>query len=509
MAIKGRKKLILFYPNPRGEYRSLPYPLLYLGRALRETHMDVVLMDEAYDKNLLKYIEEEADNITAVGFSVIFGYQLQTAAALSKQIKSRYPRIVVIWGGPFVSWLTESCLKEDYVDYVVKGQGEEALRTLVNYFISPDGTALENIPGLGYKKGSQLFLNKQTGYHNPFKMLPLDYSSIDLNHYVENGRLHYIASVGCTHFCNFCFVSQVWKGRAFCNNATAIVADIRNFLSVNPSIKYLAFDDTNFFTHKEVVMDFCNLLQQHDITINWCGTTRIRELLELYDDKDLKLLAQAGCDTIYAGGESGDENVLQHLNKKLTVEEIKVFNKKVAAAGIKPSLSFMVLFPDNPGRDLHMTLKLIMQLKTEAPDMVFTMNAYIPMRKNYYYFEALRLGYRFPRDIDSIVKGIREGFVMPWHRKKYFKLLSHFSDFYFRFSNPAFYKTMPPNQQYLYKIIGKLSQGLIRKRFSKSALNRRWDAILFLSVIKVFNLFYKPYRHTRQKSYMTYRAKNF
>lgn len=503
------KKLVLFYPDPRGEYRSLPYPLLSLERVLRGKHVEVVLMDEVFSENLLDFVGKEAANILGVGFSVIFGYQLETAVYCSAQIKQKHPSIPVIWGGPFVSWLTESCLKEDYVDYVVKGQGEQALQWLVDYLSGSRERLPEKIPGLGYKKDGKLYVNRQERHYNPYVLPPVDYSRINLNNYVENGRLHYIASVGCTHYCNFCFVSQVWKGQAFCNNAGAIISDIRYFLSVNPGIRYLAFDDTNFFTHKEAVKDFCALMLQHNIKLNWCGTTRIREFIEQYDEEDLKYLALAGCDTIYAGGESGDENVLQHLNKKLTVAEILLFNKKVAAAGIKPSLSFMVLFPDNPGQDLQQTLKMIMQLKTDAPDLVFTMNAYIPMRKNYYYFEALRHGYCFPKDIDSIVKGIREGFIMPWHRKKYFRLLNHFSGFYFRFSNPLFYKTMPASQQSFYKIIGKMSEGLIRKRFNKSALDNRWDAVLFLGIIKIYNIFHKAYGKTRQKSYMTYRAKNF
>lgn len=501
--------LILFYPNPMGEYNCLPYPLLYLERALRDIDLEVVIIDERFGQNLMTYIEVNAERILAVGFSVILGYQVAGAADYSKKIKNKYPHIPVIWGGAFVNWTPQTCIVEDYIDYIVTGQGEYVLKELIIHLKSSSDNMLGNIAGVGFKKEGHIIFNRSNKYFNPFLLTNINYNLVNINHYVENGSMHYIASVGCSHFCNFCFVSQTWKGRCFCNSAENIINDIRYFLSVNSGIKYLALDDTNFFTHKKTVSEFCRLLVLNNIKLNWCGTTRISEFLELYDDNDLKGLYEAGCDTIYAGGESGDENVLKTLNKKLNIEEIRLFNKRVSAAGIKPSLSFMVLFPDNPEVDLRKTIQLIMQLKCDAPSMVFTINAYIPMRKNKYYFNALNMGYKFPRVMDDIIEGINSGFVMPWHTQQQFGLLKHFSEFYFRFSNPLYYMEMPEKQRWFYKIVNNLSCPLIRKRFRKRFLNFRFDAVFFLAVIRFYSFFFKPTNTTNQKNYMTPRAKNF
>jgi len=501
--------LILFYPNPRGEYNCLPYPLLYLERALRDVDVEVVIIDERFEDNLLDFVDTHHKNIIAVGFSVILGYQVVSAVGYSEKIKSKYPDIPVIWGGAFVNWTPQTCIAEDYVDYIITGQGEYALKELATKLISSSDKALGDIAGLGFKHEGNITLNRPQDFFNPFLLPEINYNLVDLQHYVENGSLHYIASIGCSHFCNFCFVSQTWKGRCFSNSAVNIINDIRYFLTHEPSIKYLALDDTNFFTHKETVFDFCNKLQEYNIKLNWCGTTRISDFLKLYDDNDLERLRKAGCDTLYAGAESGDEAVLKALNKKLTIEEIILFNKKVSQAGIKPSLSFMVLFPDQPMADLKKTLKLIMQLKYDAPAMVFTMNAYIPMRKNAYYFIASRKGYKFPRKMADIVDGINNSFVMPWHNRKQFHLLNQFSEFYFRFANPLYYKEMPENQKWFYRIINRMAFPLIRKRFKRQSLGLRVDAALFRFFIAFFELIYKAPNKTNQKKYMTPRAKNF
>jgi len=501
--------LILFYPNPKGEYNCLPYPLLYLERALKDINIKVVIIDERFDNNLLGFVDAHKDAIIAVGFSVILGYQVVSTVDYSQKIKSKYPDIPIIWGGAFVNWAPQTCIAEDYIDYIITGQGEYVLKELVANLISDSDMVLSEIAGLGFKKEGRVSVNRLQHYFNPFLLPEINYNLIDLQHYVENGSLHYIASVGCSHFCNFCFVSQTWKGRCFSNSAENIIRDIKYFLSKEPSIKYLALDDTNFFTHKETVFDFCKKLNENNINLNWCGTTRISEFLQLYDENDLKKLRIAGCDTIYAGAESGDEKVLKALNKKLTVKEIILFNERVSQAGIKPSLSFMVLFPDAPMADLKKTLQLIMQLKYDAPQMVFTMNAYIPMRKNIYYFKALKLDYKFPRQMAAIVDGINKSFEMPWHNKEQFRILNQFSEYYFRFSNPVYYKEMPKQQRWFYSIINKTAYPFIRYRFKHNSLRFRIDAVIFLFFINIFEFFFKAPNKTNQKNYMTPRAKNF
>ena len=502
-SLQYKNILVLFYPNPKGEYNCLPYPLLYLERALRDLDIEVVIIDERFEDNLLDFVEVHNKNIIAVGFSVILGYQVVSAVDYSQKIKNKFPQMPIIWGGAFVNWTPQTCIAENYIDYIITGQGEFALKELVTKLISPSDKIISDIAGLGFKKEGKIIINRQQNYFDPFLLPEINYELVDLQHYAENGSLHYIASIGCSHFCNFCFVSQTWKGRCFSNSADNIIKDIQYFLSKETSIKYLALDDTNFFTHKETVFDFCNKLVENNIKLNWCGTTRITEFLKLYDENDLKLLRKAGCDTLYAGAESGDETVLKALNKKLTIDEIILFNKRVSHVGIKPSLSFMVLFPDTPMADLEKTLQLIMQLKYDAPQMVFTMNAYIPMRKNSYYFKASELGYKFPRQMAAIVDGINNSFEMPWHNKEQFQLLNQFSEYYFRFSNPLYYKEMPKQQRWFYFIINKMSYPLIRNRFRHRSLKLRADASFFISLIHVYEYFFEAPNKTNQKNYMT------
>ncbi|MDD3875640.1 MAG: radical SAM protein [Bacteroidales bacterium] len=508
--MSGKKKiLVLFYPDPAGEYNCMPYPLLYLERVLRDAKIELKLIDERFDKSLFEYVEENHHQILALGFSVIYGNQLLSASEKAIYIKHKYPYIQLIWGGYFAGWLPEVLIREPYVDFVIKGQGELPLKNLTNALLSSDLNKIQDIGGLYYKHNGHFFSNKPDPNQDPFSWSEVNYKLVDIEKYVNNGNLHYIASLGCNHFCNFCFVSQSWKGNYYCKKADSILADISYFLATVPSIKYISFDDTNFFTHKENVIEFCKKLITHSIKIKWCGTTRISEFLELYSDEDVFLLKQAGCDTVYAGAESGDEEVLFALNKKLSVEKIISFNKILNQNSIKPSLSFMVLFPDNPDRDLGKTLKLIMQLKTDAPEMIFTINAYIPMRKNKYYFVAKKMGWVFPFEIEKIKDFIRYPQSLPWQNKSHFVLLNRFADFYFRFCKADYYKIFPKNQQWFYFVIGKLSFPLIKKRFAKKSISNTWDAAFFLMLIDFFSLFFKSPFKTNQKKYMTPRAKNF
>lgn len=504
-----KNTIALFYPDPGGEYICPPYPLLYLEKELRNKGYDVLLVDERFDGKAEDIIESCKDTLLAVGFSVILGYQVVRAVEASKNIRKQLPELPIVWGGAFVNWTPLTCLNENYIDYILTGQAEYSLPLLLQWLSGDITVPLENIPGLGYHVNGQPVHNKRGIYQSPFEKLPIRYDLLKLSNYVENGSLHYIASVGCTHYCNFCFVSQTWKGRCFSNSATQIINDFDYFLKTCPDIRYIALDDTNFFTHRDTVLALCRSLKERQIKMNWCGTTRIKEFLDLYTDDDLRLLHEAGCDTIYAGGESGDETVLRQLNKRQTVADIITFNRRVSASGIKPSLSFMILFPGQPRVDLVKTLKLIMKLKLDAPAMVFTMNAYIPMRKNTYYYTALEQHYAFPRDMEGITEGIQTGFTMPWHKTRDFNMLDDFSEFYFRFSNPVYYKEAPLRNRAFMRFVNTIAYPFIRLRFKTRRTGFRYEAFLYKGLLKIYGIFAPLPETTDQKRYMTPRAKNF
>ena len=58
-------------------------------------------------------------------------------------------------------------------------------------------------------------------------------------------------------------------------------------------------------------------------------------------DRMARALAQAGLELIYLGAESGDDRVLEHINKEVTAAEIVEAGRKLKRCGLKTSVTLI------------------------------------------------------------------------------------------------------------------------------------------------------------------------
>src|ERR1700750_2044456 len=77
----------------------------------------------------LRAVEEE--RFDAVGISVMGGPQIEPAVAVSKAIRERFPQLPIVWGGYFPTLNTDAAIGAPYVDYAIRGQGDESLPELM------------------------------------------------------------------------------------------------------------------------------------------------------------------------------------------------------------------------------------------------------------------------------------------------------------------------------------------------------------------------------------------
>src|SRR5579859_2053718 len=121
--------------NPTITSRSsarFPLSLLHLSVALDRTGSSKIIdgnVDRDFITETLGAMERNA--FGAVGVSVMGGPQVAPAVAVSKAIRERFPAVPIIWGGYFPTLHTDTALAAPYVDYAIRGQGEESMSELV------------------------------------------------------------------------------------------------------------------------------------------------------------------------------------------------------------------------------------------------------------------------------------------------------------------------------------------------------------------------------------------
>src|SRR4030095_10132571 len=217
----------------------VPNSLLTLG-AFLEGRYDYHIVDENLERltgdESLKTISELIKNkgVKYLGVTVMPGLQLRRAYEISKNIKTSFPHVTIIWGGYFPSLHPNTVLSSKYVDFVIKGHAEfsfvEFVDTMEN---KPGAKKLDEIEGLSYKTDSGVRHNKKADPINPDHIPRLPYHKVDVNKYLGIAKTYlgprtvgYHSSVGCPFLCGFCAVAGVYKGKWLGRNAELVAEDI-------------------------------------------------------------------------------------------------------------------------------------------------------------------------------------------------------------------------------------------------------------------------------------------
>ena len=232
-----------------------PFGLMLLANQLRKNGFEPRIIHLRKEEVRMPDLLDQVSDSFLIGISTLTGSLLIPALSLSKAIKATFGNeITVVWGGVHASMCPEISLKEDSVDFVIIGEGEEAIWKLAEYLKEGKKGNLNNIHGLGFKRDGTFHINPRKILDN---LEPYSYAwdLIDVERYIErhyNCRrlIAYITSRGCPYNCAFCYNifynKRKWRGW----RVEKVVKDIW-FLRKRYNIDGIEFYDDYFFTDKK------------------------------------------------------------------------------------------------------------------------------------------------------------------------------------------------------------------------------------------------------------------
>ena len=145
--MQGKPYVLLINPKMcRENALRLPLSLLALAAALQDGYQ-YQLVDGNVDPDpggtALRALADHPNAL--VGVSVMPGPQVATAIQVSMAIRNAHPNVPIVWGGYFPTLYPSSALNAAYVDYLVRGQGEDTLLELLERLpdAGPPPSALE------------------------------------------------------------------------------------------------------------------------------------------------------------------------------------------------------------------------------------------------------------------------------------------------------------------------------------------------------------------------------
>ncbi|MBN1592037.1 MAG: cobalamin-dependent protein, partial [Candidatus Coatesbacteria bacterium] len=220
---KSPKVLLMTAKTVRPKYQCMPMiGVAYIAAYLRERDIEVDILDATaldvtYD-GVVEYVSYY--NFDFVGVTSIAATH-QSALRHLKEIKAAHPNIITIIGGPHATAIYEEVIREnDFVDYLVRGEGEITAHELIDTLWK--GGDVSQVKGIAYMKDGRMVTTPPRPYIKDLDTLP--YPALDLmplhEYYFEMRGLAtkkdlilpFSSGRGCYSNCGFCASKMMWGG---------------------------------------------------------------------------------------------------------------------------------------------------------------------------------------------------------------------------------------------------------------------------------------------------------
>jgi anaerobic magnesium-protoporphyrin IX monomethyl ester cyclase len=330
-----------------GEYHNFIYPII-----------------RPYIKS---FAEELAlDDCRFVCFSIYYS-NIYSTFLLAQEIKNINPEKIIIVGGPEAS---EKYIVFGYIDFLVAGEGEDALVELLNAINR--GYNFSSVKGLIYKAGKRIINTGERPLVDDLDRLPFPmYQDFSKNKY-NYECIPVLGSRGCVNKCSFCTETKYWKSyrsRSPENIYNEFVTQINRYgkYQSNGEPREFVFLDSLVNARVKELLKFSSLLVENKVEVPWVGKATISKNLTR---EALELMKKAGCKKLMFGVESGSPSVLEKMRKRFDIPTAEKLLNDVRASGINIQIYILIGFPTETDEHFYETLQFIQRNKGNIDEIV-------------------------------------------------------------------------------------------------------------------------------------------
>ncbi len=327
---------------------------MYLSAALKKAGHQCDVIINSLERDLIGKLKKAKPDLVA--FSVITGndkWCLKTAREIKREIGCK-----VIFGGPHATYFPE-IIKEAGVDYVCRGEGEEAIVELAD---QKEPTTIKNI----WCKDSKNDVRNLIDINSlPFPDREIYYKYKKMR---NNPQKRFIATRGCPYSCSFCFnpaLKKVYNGKGGYIRQRSVENVISEILEVKKKyrLRTVLFEDDTFTLNKKWVMDFLKVYRKK-IALPFIVSVRA----DLVDEKVIKTFKDSGCKSVFFGIETGNEKLRNELLKKnLSNRDILKTARLLHKYKIKFKTFNILGLPDETLENAFETLELNAKIRPTFP----------------------------------------------------------------------------------------------------------------------------------------------
>lgn len=342
---------IIAAPYPLEEAPAPPLGITYVAAAFEQAGADVQIFDYIVSRYSPEKLVKQLDDFRpdVVGTSSVT-MNFPTAARILETVKEYDHRIITIMGGPHVSFDAMNTLKTYRgIDIIVMGEGEATIADLVACRFVPD--SLSHIPGLAFRDGNEIKFTPPRELISNLATLPLPARHLlPLSRYQALGfPISIITGRGCPYQCIFCQGRRMVGSKVRKRPARMVVDEIEDILSYG--INRINVADDLFVSDRQKVKEVCQEIERRGMKFAWSAFARVNTV----DRETLEIMKNAGCDAVSFGVESGNQDMLDRIKKKITLEQVRRAVEMCHDVGLIVHCSFIVGLPGESRATLEET----------------------------------------------------------------------------------------------------------------------------------------------------------
>jgi radical SAM superfamily enzyme YgiQ (UPF0313 family) len=343
------RRIVLLETRPPDIHIFRKFALPRLGVVLLGT----ILRDLGYEVQVMVEEVKEFD-FDAIARADLVGISVITATAgrsytIADQLREK--DIPVVMGGAHVTHQSEDAL--GHCDYAVRGEGELALPALLEA-LQQDGDLAE-VPNLSWVSDGQVVHNDKAPLVEDLDCWPdPDMSLVEgfgVAGFLASRRVVPIqTSRGCPHDCSFCSVTATFGRKMRYRSAARVVEQMRGH-DLKKTVFF--FYDDNFAASPRRVNELLDAFATLPRRPIWSVQVRADVAR---DEKLLDRMKAAGCETVFIGLESVNQESLTSASKRQDLDEVSTYLQRFVDRKIRVHGMFVFGFDDDHAGTMHRTV---------------------------------------------------------------------------------------------------------------------------------------------------------
>ncbi len=286
------------------------------------------------------------------------------AARISKRVS---PHTVVIAKGAHFNTLDVATLEtHPSLDVVLRGEYEPACEALAR------GVPLADIAGLTFRTDSgAIQRTPDAPYIEDLDSLPFPARHLVRNElYVrpdtDEPQTTLVTNRGCPFQCVFCLAPQVGGRRNRYRSVGNVLQEIEECLG-RFGIRNFLFRSDLFTQNRAWIIELCREILDRRLPIAWACNSRVDTL----DAEMLDWMKRAGCWLIAFGVESGDDRMLERMNKKTDAARAREAIRLTRRAGIRSSVYMLMGLPWETEETIRENIRFFRRLDADYIEVFY------------------------------------------------------------------------------------------------------------------------------------------